>query len=1474
MRLFIAAVLALASNPAGATVGPPTTSDLVGDPRVTLPGAIFSDTLMITVDEAGTLSEFSIDGQGWSNPVHNGPPSIALLAGEQFALAFQALAVDPDLPLVITYQFNQRTVRRALDLSAKSYDLATRDQDMVRIVDAPARPPHPVKGDSWADPGPEEHGASGELDRSGSRYSVTVYGTFVYTDPKTGAEQGAYGLTVSVRDDDDIGYTTLASAETDRWGDFSVTFDWSGGIFDESPDIYVRASTANDVFDVTTATWQTTYAGSTATRTNYSGTNLNIGTWEAVDNEFAAPIHVLTTLMRAQRWFLLNGNYPIDVLDARYPLDNNGTSFYTSNAIHIDPTDSWDERVIIHEMGHDWEHEWGGDWDSNYDCDDPDDSPGDCGHSPWCAEDGEIAWGEGFADWLSQVIPSTFAADYGSSATADDFENQGTCDGTIDTPELTEGSFAAFLQDLEDGKGETWLPWDDEADLDPGLILDVAHHDAPNLPAEFIEDFRARHGNDKNVWALADNLGFANHDFTDPPKPAAVNSPSHEAGGDDSANPIIQAHWSAVVDDYSGVLGYGVSVTSSPALPAETIDVPAAGAVLSYSTPVLSAGTWYINVRSCDRAGNWSNSPESGGPFDIRDPIPADITWGSCGALWDGPVILRNAPSGVDVSETTFLDGELDATYWNVCTTNGGDDPTGSFGNHIYVDGVQVGGAINEVWYPLMLDGMEGDAKRDRGPITVRGGRHIISVLYDYDHDVAEGEEGNNRYPLVRNFEPVTISPGVATVRSAPPGPYDGWEVSPPFPQDSNQDGVRIDAGPGRYDGVAIYSSDLAADYNLALHEQSTGQQDGFGWYLSAPAYSSREQGRVDLVLSNQFQVGAPDKWDVGITNPAGGSADYTVVHLVSETITAGVNLDLDMAEGERAHLFRFSLTAGRIGWNTINLELTSGTGPVRAAWVPAGWTTGSLEQAPVSGVTGADNSLSLSYEVTTAGNNCLIVWRDPVDVPDALFRDALVFDVDVRPSDPDLTAGPTVAGWHSPLVPRADDTGTPASAPLPAMLTGDQDSTYINAAVYNAGMVGSPPVGLQFKRDGSSIQSAQAPGVPPGGYRYFNADTTVSVPGGRHTLGVVYDPNGIIDEGDDTNNTYAEQYIWEPELLAAGTMTFRPAPRPIIAGWNDVAEGNPDELLYYNCDALRLDPPGASFQAMAVLPPAATDVDLRLHEVTTGPKNGFDEGLAYSGWGPGESDFVILNYLSTDPRSFDVGLLGIEGNQDVALEATASVFLSGAPSGSYGPFSLPEDAILRLHEVHLDATIFEITLVTDAEAAIDWGMSVHRGNYPHLSKTNAIEDGIVWFQGPGLGESARVAIPEAGTYVIAVWRAVSNPEGNTAGTYNLFFSEPAQIPQVSLPPAHPTLEVLPNPFGPSTSVACTLPADDRIDLSIFDVSGRLVSVLAARTVVAGRHRWRWDGHDLEGDDLGSGVYLVRLKTTHGVVSRRITILR
>jgi len=120
-------------------------------------------------------------------------------------------------------------------------------------------------------------------------------------------------------------------------------------------------------------------------------------------------------------------------------------------------------------------------------------------------------------------------------------------------------------------------------------------------------------------------------------------------------------------------------------------------------------------------------------------------------------------------------------------------------------------------------------------------------------------------------------------------------------------------------------------------------------------------------------------------------------------------------------------------------------------------------------------------------------------------------------------------------------------------------------------------------------------------------------------------------------------------------------------------------------------------------------------------------------------------------------------------------------------------------------------------------------------------------------------------------------PANNDCGVQMGAFGEGCSLTAVGVPaPPGIALEAnYPNPFNPSTTIPFTLSDPTQITLAVFDVSGRLIRVLAAEaSYPVGRHELRWDGLDAAGQPAPTGVYFYRLETPARATARPMLLVK
>lgn len=83
-----------------------------------------------------------------------------------------------------------------------------------------------------------------------------------------------------------------------------------------------------------------------------------------------------------------------------------------------------------------------------------------------------------------------------------------------------------------------------------------------------------------------------------------------------------------------------------------------------------------------------------------------------------------------------------------------------------------------------------------------------------------------------------------------------------------------------------------------------------------------------------------------------------------------------------------------------------------------------------------------------------------------------------------------------------------------------------------------------------------------------------------------------------------------------------------------------------------------------------------------------------------------------------------------------------------------------------------------------------------------------------------------------------------------------------------------PNPFNPSTSVDITTTDENNLNVSIYDVSGRLINTLKNSNVLPGFYKIKWTGNDLKGQSMPTGVYFLQVHSGENINSQKVLLIK
>ena len=204
------------------------------------------------------------------------------------------------------------------------------------------------------------------------------------------------------------------------------------------------------------------------------------------------------------------------------------------------------------------------------------------------------------------------------------------------------------------------------------------------------------------------------------------------------------------------------------------------------------------------------------------------------------------------------------------------------------------------------------------------------------------------------------------------------------------------------------------------------------------------------------------------------------------------------------------------------------------------------------------------------------------------------------------------------------------------------------------------------------------------------------------------------------------------------------------------------------------------------------------------------------------------------------------------------------------GDISLPVE--LSFFQAKFANSVVEITWRTESEFN-NWGFHLYRS-----TDENGLNERINPSLIKGAGYSSMATdykfvderIEENTTYFYKLEDVDMN--GNTR-QYAPVRVQTGSTPVV-LVDAYALEQNYPNPFNPETTISFQLENSEHILLTIYNIDGRLVRVLADGHFQAGRHAVVWDGLNEAGWPAPSGSYLYQFKTPGFQQSKNLTLVR
>lgn len=109
---------------------------------------------------------------------------------------------------------------------------------------------------------------------------------------------------------------------------------------------------------------------------------------------------------------------------------------------------------------------------------------------------------------------------------------------------------------------------------------------------------------------------------------------------------------------------------------------------------------------------------------------------------------------------------------------------------------------------------------------------------------------------------------------------------------------------------------------------------------------------------------------------------------------------------------------------------------------------------------------------------------------------------------------------------------------------------------------------------------------------------------------------------------------------------------------------------------------------------------------------------------------------------------------------------------------------------------------------------------------------------------------------------------------YMELFETSVQSPAAALPEKLTLYPNYPNPFNPSTEIQYHVPVTTEVQLMIYNLLGQRIVTLVDQKQLRGTYSVTWDGLDINGNQVASGLYFMELTTKNHTLRHKMMLTR
>ncbi len=352
--------------------------------------------------------------------------------------------------------------------------------------------------------------------------------------------------------------------------------------------------------------------------------------------------------------------------------------------------------------------------------------------------------------------------------------------------------------------------------------------------------------------------------------------------------------------------------------------------------------------------------------------------------------------------------------------------------------------------------------------------------------------------------------------------------------------------------------------------------------------------------------------------------------------------------------------------------------------------------------------------------------------------------------------------------------------------------------------------------------------------------------PGGRTAAGAVYVLNGATSLPDTV------------DLAAPPANSVRiDGPTANIKIGRKIAVG---DYNFDSADDVVIGVPGATFQLPSEAQPrlnAGTVYMVFGREV-------FSSVIDLAAAQTGITTILGAAALENTGVSIATGHMNADPFDDLFVGASGAAY-GGKFSVGKGLVLLGNAAITPTYVVFYDA------VAAPGSVRLEWGLrddadgafiEVLRSGGDSMDPVRLPQEGLTRL-GPGHFVYEDAGVRSGSTYTYTAATREAEPQ--------TLFTVTVTVPQFAGAAFHPNF---PNPFRERTTLAFDIPDGGHVAVRVYDVRGALVAAVADRDFGAGTSAIEWDGRNMSGSLVPSGVYFARMTYSGTTLQRKLLLLR